>query len=532
MARQDTRIIKRQAATIGMAFLTTLLVNLCTHARKIFINFLVCTLKRLFSKVGGEYVIYGFRDTRHDFSDVAFPQSPQNCVKCHDPASSETPDASNIVMRPTIASCGSCHDDVDFSLGFAGGHPGGVVTDNSECSVCHAENKIAGSVLESHAIPAQVAASRFSYNILEVNSTGPDEQPSIRFSVTDPTNNDEPYDLKNDPEFTSSESSLSVILAWDTSDYTNVGSGNAPAKVVSINALANSTANGNGTFTVVSPTAIPSDVTGSGAVAIEGHPAADHNGDGTFDVAAKVTGAVDYFPITDTQAQPRREVVELASCQNCHGQNDGLSLHGSNRTDNVQLCVMCHNPRATDLAQRPADPDGTDDEINTAAVGNAEEAPIDFKRLIHGIHGADKRTGDLIVYGFFNTPHNFSNVRYPREPSDCVACHADGTFELPLPAGVLGTTIDTQATVANASPFGTNDFITLAAALNQDDDQVITATASTCSSCHDDELTQIHMEQNGGGFGVPAGTANQESCAVCHGPGSVADVRKAHNLGD
>ncbi|WP_404362792.1 OmcA/MtrC family decaheme c-type cytochrome [Marinobacter sp.] len=482
---------------------------------------------------GGEYVIYGFRDSRHDFSDVAFPQSPQTCVKCHDPASSETPDASNIVMRPTIESCGSCHDDVDFSAGEAGGHPGGIVTDNSECLVCHAENKIAGSVLESHAIPAKVAASRFSYNILEVNSTGPAEQPNIRFSVTDPTSNDEPYDLKNDPEFTSSESRLAVILAWDTSDYTNEGSGNAPAKVVSINALANSTANGDGTFTVLSPQAVPANgVTGSGAVAIEGHPAADPDGDGTFDVAVKVTGAVDYFPITDSQAQPRREVVELASCQNCHGENDGLSLHGSNRTDNVQLCVMCHNPRATDLAQRPADPDDTDNEINTAAVDNAEEAPIDFKRMIHAIHGADKRTGDLIVYGFGNRPHDFSEVRYPRESSDCMACHAEGTFELPLPETVLGTTIDTQATVATASGFGTDDFITLAAALNQDDDQIITPTASVCSACHDDGTTQIHMEQNGAGFGVPVDTADLESCAVCHGPGSIADVRKAHNIDD
>ncbi|MCR8916175.1 OmcA/MtrC family decaheme c-type cytochrome [Marinobacter panjinensis] len=483
---------------------------------------------------GGEYVIYGFRDSRHDFSDVAFPQSLQTCVKCHDPADAATPDASNIVMRPSIESCGSCHDDVDFSAGMAGGHPGGVVTDNSECSVCHAENKIAGSVLESHAIPAKVAASRFSYNILEVNRTLPGEFPSIKFSVTDPTNNDEPYDLESDPEFTAGggASRLAVILAWDTSDYTNDGSGSAPGKVVSINALNDPTANGDGTFTVVSQVAIPLDVEGSGAVGIEGHPAADPDDDGTYDVAVKVTGAVDYFPITDTEAQPRREVVELASCQNCHGENDGLSLHGSNRTDNVQLCVMCHNPRATDLAQRPADPDGTDDETNLNAVDGAEESPIDFKRMIHAIHGADKRSGDLLIYGFQNTPHDFSEVRYPRDAGDCVACHADGTFELPLPDGVLGTTIDTQATVATANPFGTSDFITLAAALDQGDDEVITATASVCSACHDDGATQIHMEQNGGGFGVPAGTANQESCAVCHGPGSIADVRKAHNLDD
>ena len=53
------------------------------------------------------------------------------------------------------------------------------------------------------------------------------------------------------------------------------------------------------------------------------------------------------------------QVVELAKCQVCHGVNDGLALHGGNRTDSIEQCVMCHNSNATDLAQRPTDSDET-----------------------------------------------------------------------------------------------------------------------------------------------------------------------------
>ena len=35
---------------------------------------------------------------------------------------------------------------------------------------------------------------------------------------------------------------------------------------------------------------------------------------------------------------PRRAVVEITRCNNCH---DELALHGRNRIDNPQYCAMC-----------------------------------------------------------------------------------------------------------------------------------------------------------------------------------------------
>lgn len=484
---------------------------------------------------GGDYTIYGFGDRAHDYSDVHFPQDVRNCTTCHDPDDEETPQADNITMNPTAEACGACHDDVNFAEGESGGHAGGVVTDNAECASCHAPDRVAGGILENHEIPAQIAAANFEYNIIDITDTAPGESPQITFSITDPTNDDAAYDILNDPEFNSSETRIAVILAWDTRDYHNTDSGSDPGGVISINPLGSAVDNGDGTFTVTSSTAIPASATGSGMVGIEGHPAADPDGDGTYDLSAPVTGVVDYFPITDSEAQPRRQVVDLAKCQVCHGQNDGLALHGGNRTDSIELCVACHNANATDLAARPDDPDETDNEENANAMGGDEEESIDFKYMIHAIHGADKRTEDLIIYGFGNNAHNYAEVHMPRSAGDCDACHTEGTFELPLASTVLGTTVDTQATVANPSPFGTSDFINPGAAADPDDDANITPTAAACAACHTDTVSMTHMEQNGANFAITQSNIDEvvvETCTVCHGPGRSADVSEVHGLAE
>lgn len=511
-------------------------------------------------QAGGEYAIYGFRDTRHDFSHVGFPQDVRNCTKCHDPADEATPDADVFASSPSIEACGACHDDVNFATGE--NHAGGIVQDNSECTVCHAEDRIAGSVQASHGIPGKEAAQRFVYNILEVMSTAPGETPSITFSVTDPTEGDAPYDVLNDSAFTGGGASLNMDLAWPTTDYTNFDpdtgavTGAAPARPLSFSLLdpANVTDNGDGTFTATAPIAIPASLEGSGAVAIEGHPAGDFDGDGTFDDQVPVTGAVEFFAVTDDAPQPRRMVVDAAKCQNCHGENDGLAFHGNNRTDNVQLCVVCHNANNTDLAQRPTDPDGMEDGVNEAAADGLEERSIDFKRMIHAIHASDKRSDPLVVYGFFNRSHDFSELGFPGDLGNCETCHTGGSHRLPLAGNVLATTVDTQATVNNASNFGTSDFIPAdGSAADPGDDGNVTATAAVCSACHDTMQARAHMLDNGAGISLEmpgSGTTGVgtsgfdvlqsdvdrgtviESCTVCHGPGRIADVDVVHGLAE
>jgi hypothetical protein len=145
-------------------------------------------------------------------------------------------------------------------------------------------------VEEAHTIPAVVAARRFEFNLIRVTDTAPGAFPVVAFSVTDPTQSNAAYDILNDPEFTAGGgvSRLAVLLGWETSDYTNTGSGSVPATPISINALTSAVANADGTFSVTSPVPLPATVTGSGIAAIEGHPAVDPDGDGTFDVRVPV----------------------------------------------------------------------------------------------------------------------------------------------------------------------------------------------------------------------------------------------------
>jgi len=457
---------------------------------------------------GGEYAIWGFRDTKHDYSAVELPQDIRNCSKCHDDADSDTPEAIAWQVNPTIEACGSCHDDVDFAQGIAGGHDGGVMLDNSNCTVCHTEGGFVGSVASSHTIGGKVAAADFNYNILNVINTGPGDFPAVTFSVTNPNNSDAAYDLSTDPAFTAGGgvSRLAIDLAWDTDDYSNTGSGSGAASTVSINGLSASD-NGDGTYTATSTVAIPIDATGTGAVAIEGHPAGDIDGDSAFTDRLPVKSVVDYFTITDTNVSPRREVVENAKCNACH---DQVSLHGANRNGEVQLCVMCHNPNNTDINRRPADVASTSD-------GKVEES-IDFKTLIHSIHASGMRENDFVVYGFGGTEHDFSHVHFPGILNNCETCHAAGTYELPLGGNVLASTISTGTDLADP-----------------EDDSNISATAAVCSSCHDSALAEAHMTQNGGAsFDTSQADVSNliviETCQFCHGPGGIKDVKDVHNI--
>jgi OmcA/MtrC family decaheme c-type cytochrome len=310
-------------------------------------------------------------------------------------------------------------------------------------------------------------------------------------------------------------SSISILLGWSTTDYHNAGNGSAttPASTISLNGRAVSSgnnaapvANADGTFTVTSLRAVPaSGTTGSGTAGMTVRAGGDFDGDGTYTDRVPVRSVVKFFPITDATAVARRDVVDIAQCNQCH---DQLTLHGSGRTDEPQLCVLCHNANNTDIARRPADP--------TTTVDGKKEESIDFKTMIHAIHAAARRETPLTVYGFGSSANTYdtSLVHFPGLLNDCNACHKPETFTVPLQSGVLANTIDSGASRPDPS-----------------DDTNITPTAAVCSSCHDTDLAQLHMEQNGANFlmsGDPG--AYNETCAICHGPGRLADVAEVHAL--
>ena len=478
---------------------------------------------------GGSYAVAGA-----DYSTVVYPQDSRNCTKCH-ANSTATPQGDNWKTVPTIEACGSCHDRTSFVAPPPAGytlHTEGA-RNNSECASCHNPGEEA-DVVVAHAIPDQVAATRFRYNILSVTNTAPGQFPTVKFSVTNPSAGNAAYDIRTAPEFRAgSASTLNVLISWPTKDYTNTGSLRTPAQPISINALAGAVNDGSNNFTVASTVPIPATVTGSGTVAIEGHPAVQSVPGGAYDLRVPVTGVVQSFAITDAAPQNRRNVVNTATshipenCNRCHGL---LSLHGANRNNNAQLCVVCHNANATDINRR----------TGTGVDGKTEEA-IDFKSMIHGIHAAKAgtgfhgfRTNGIVVYGFGGSVNDFSEVRMPTNAGastlnrnlnlrNCLGCHIDPPGATPptnaLPsADALPTTITTGSD--RSSP---------------DDDVNITPTAAVCSSCHDDTASKSHMTANGARFDYKAfitvveggGGGGTDQAALC-GPGPVSSQPPGH----
>ncbi len=390
-----------------------------------------------------------------------------------------------------------------------------------------------------HAAP--VPGDAFRYQIVSVTHTAPGDYPVITFAVLNPLTGTA-YNLKADAAWTqtaSGSSRLFLQIAWDTRDINNTGSGSnavaggrGAAMPIPVNALAASVVdNRNGTYTVASLLPVPATASGTGVVGMEGHPAAQDPVTGLWTVRIPVKSAYRNFAITGTTLAARRTVVDVQKCMRCH-RHDGtgvapqLTLHGNNRTEEPQVCALCHNANNTDIPFRLA----TDPKVVIGPYTYPEQS-LDFKRLIHGIHASAKgfREDPLVVIAFNHTVFDASTLKeYPTDLKNCVACHVDdgtrGTFELPLGASVLGSTFSTKSILPDGS---------IAIDTDPANDVKISPTAAVCSSCHDKREVITHMVRTGGASfnTTQAAIANgtvRERCVNCHGAGRDKSVRKVH----
>jgi len=326
---------------------------------------------------------------------------------------------------------------------------------------------------------------------------------------------------------------LGFDIGWSAADINNAGSGSGPGQPISLNPLAGCpsapatsagvVANADGTYTMTSSVAIPASVTGTAVIGFEGHPAGDLDGNGVYSDRIPVKNVFKIAAVTGATPSPRRTVVNVARCDACH---KVLSLHGNNRTDEPQVCVICHNPSATDISRRTGATmvaSATCPQGLVSTVDGRCEQTIDFKRMIHMIHAsALQQSGSpFVVYGFGGSVNDFAEVTYPpgEKISQCETCHESDTYYPVDPTRVQATTTSTGASITS-----------------QTDDTGITPNTSVCSGCHTDSTSALHMTQNGGSFNAPkpAGgivTSPLETCGVCHGPGKVADVKVMHKVG-
>lgn len=467
------------------------------------------------------YSVIGYGGSLHDYSDVVFPQDLRNCATCHQESDPTVPQAGNWKVVQNRASCGACHDWIDWDGSKNDPdllHPGPFTFFNdTDCVVCHGADSTAFNgtlrVAEVHRQPNIEAQAEFEYEIVAVTSTGIGENPIIDYRVNNPVTG-VPWDLLNATEWTScGPARLVVGIAWDTADYHNNGTGSNPGLGISINAIPCSGGmpqdQGNGVFRVTSPVAVPANAGGSLAVTMDGHPAVDI--DGTIERIA-VTNAIAYSKIGAGTAAPRRNAVAIEKCQECHSQ---LSMHGNNRTDSIEVCVTCHAPNVTDINRR-GEPCVTD-------LGTADDNTVDMKVMIHALHAADFTKEPYEACGFRfpsgGTAHTFDFV-YPGKLNNCEGCHVEGGFYPVDPTSVLGTTVDA------------NDPADLL------DDVVVSPNSAICSSCHVSDLAANHMMQNGGDFDARKDadsnlvSSGVETCQLCHGPGASADTAVMHGVGE
>ena len=469
-------------------------------------------------EAGDPYYIVGFRDSVHDYSTVVFPQNNRNCTKCHD--ESVAVQANYYKLKPTRASCGSCHDNVDFAAAI--NHPTVQLNDNN-CSGCHipqSGTEFDISVTGSHTVPLKASSlPGLNFALVDVRSAetgntrvGPGEHAEVTFSIK--TNAGEVVDIEE-------MGSISLVIAGPTTDYNIQDYSGTGVEIPGVNNVLRevpSSAEGpdeNGNYIYTFNGIIPPNATGTYAVGIEGRIPRMVGGENLIlfeEVEEAGRNQVYYFAVTDPVPVPRRVVVDNSIddeyCSSCHGVfSKDFSVHGNLRND-TEYCVLCHNPSNDDIPVRPVEPGQT-----------AITASIDFREMIHKIHTGENLTVQpYIIYGFGGSVHDFGEVLYPGNTSDCSACHLPNTNILDPGSGILGP--DILATV--------NREFTKVDGVN-----VVLQTFSTqpvitvCTSCHDN----VGVTADGAaltGENHLAGPQPESACVNCHAAGDPLGAAEVH----
>ena len=465
------------------------------------------------------YQIYG-HGGYSDFSTVVYPSNPsdpRNCAgSCHNPKNGAA-QSNAWITKPSRAACGSCHNDVNFATGQISFTAGGNKTathlpqiDDTQCAGCHipqGELPFDASILGAHQIVNQApGVPGLNFTLTKVTGAAPGKSPTVSFTVKDNDGNGVPMS-----KITANSGSLSLTMAGPTTDYgytTYTPNVTTPGYVTeSVVSAASCDGSGNCSYTFTH--ALPANAKGTFTIGIEGRMSVTLLPGTTDQMTTTYTGTnqVINFSVDGSPVTPRRTIVAMTSCNNCHTY---LEVHGGLR-NNVQYCVLCHNPSTTDSPVRGS-------AVNAADKAAPAEG-VNFAYMIHAIHTGDKwreAGSDFVVVGFGGSHNSFgatfapvpaaipnTGVRYPAmlngsvgDTANCTMCHVGGSQDV-LPVGKNNVINPTQL----VSPLG--------------------ATTSACTGCHIDTPTLAHAVLN-------TSTILGESCTVCHGPGAAFDATTMH----
>jgi OmcA/MtrC family decaheme c-type cytochrome len=447
-------------------------------------------------QAGGTYEVTNSFGT-FNYSNVVYPADPadpRRCTTCHS-QSTGAAQATAYLTNPTRAACGACHDNVNFATGT--NHPGGIQPDDTQCANCHipqGELDFDASITGAHLAPtASSLLSGLAVNITNVQNGAAGSAPVVTFTVVDKNKNPVPL---------SALGSISLTMAGPTSDYgyTSFGSGVTTPGYVTESA-SSATCSDSGTCVYTFTHTVPAKATGTYAIGIEARrteSVSELINGSTTQVAIEygAPNVVSYFSVDGSTVAPRRGVVALSNCNQCHV---NLQVHGSLR-NNTEYCVLCHNPSNTDAATRAV--------AVVAADKSQPPQGINFNLLVHRIHyginmQADNRT--YIVVGYGGSHNDFSGTLFPAlsptgeatDTANCSLCHVNSTEQNDLALTGLNAVMDPQGPINPVQPF-----------------------TSACTGCHVDIQTASHALSNTTSLG--------EACNVCHGTGGAYAVDQVH----
>ena len=524
--------------------------------------------------------------TTVNFNEVTYPQAIQNCTTCHSGPAAADNTYANWMNRPSREGCGSCHTSVNFATGAGHGpaNVGGARADDSACALCHPATGAGPSVTNAHA----------TENVTPNNPQLPVATPAL---VNLPVRDRQRHGERQQPgggqvldqaggcQHQRSSWSLHVLHAPDgqhrqghtarrllrgpafllafampqdgvsaPADYNNLGAGgNPPAtgragqpQSVSLVGL---TVSGTSTqYTTTLTTGVFPAGAKMRAVALQGYftqtgvtirPAVlpINVGRHAISVQKAVTGDAVRRNVIKSGYNATTGAPE--GCLECHEFFEG---HGGNRNNNVQVCVMCHNPNLstsgrTIVAVPPV-------VINPSIVALYGSNPLTYpevtdnlKSLIHGFHasGDDPATSPnefvrsypyIDIRNRAETPATIgvlldgSEVTYPGNLMHCTKCHYGPTvpagdtnppgfvansYKADLPANLLNTT--TKITTGNAAE-NAAQIIGARNTVPNSTDLVVSPLASACGYCHDSNTQVSHMILNGAAVNVQRGDAN------------------------
>jgi len=439
---------------------------------------------------GKPYQIRTARGTTADYSTVVYPADPRRCESCH-AQNTGAKQATAYLTNPSRAACGSCHDNVNFATGEK--HAGGPQVSDNLCASCHipqGEIEFDASIKGAHVVPTEsTMLSGVVVELTKVTGGAAGGFPTVTFTLKDSA---------GAALAPSKLAFLNFTMAGPTDDYgyTNFGAGVTTPGYVLEPALTAAKCGTDGVCLYTFTHSVPANATGTYTIGVEARrteillPGTTKQASVTYGAKNKVIN----FAVTGSTVTPRRGVVATANCNGCHV---SLSLHGGLRNQ-IEYCVLCHNPSQTDADRRPG-----------AVVAADKAAPnqgINFNLLVHRIHTGEHLTEEgrpYVVVGFGGTHNDFSEVRYPAmslsgavgDTRNCSNCHINGSEQI-LPEG-KNKVIDPQGPL---NPIG--------------------AIGSACTGCHVKISTASHVLANTTTLG--------ESCATCHNSTSAFSVGSVH----